>query len=940
MPRPLRALLARLQPLLVAGSKAQTYAVLLCLTVLVGAAWWLGTWRDFSAAQRGVTFGPVEAVAEASQWPLSVNVALEDQTPEGRRALLRLAGVAGLETVRQRFPWAAMEPEPGRWDWQPWDDIVQAVQDEGLQLIALLDGSPTWARAEADVANPLAPPHDSRDFGAFARAFAQRYGHAVHVYQIWDEPNIYPHWGERPVNAGAYADLLREAAAVIRSVDPAARIVSAGLAPTAERSAFNQNDVDYLRALYGAGAAGSFDTLGAKGFGLRSGPEDRQLHPDVLNFSRLALLREVMVEAGDAGTAIWSVEGGWNALPAGWQGAESPWGDTDEATQTAYSLAALERARREWPWLGRVTLGWLQPPAAPDDPLWGFALLDAAGQPRLLYGALRAWSEARLAGVGSHPTDHYAATYEGAWRVSPGAADVGQSGDRVRFRFSGTRLDLEVRRGPYWALLYATVDGQPANALPRDEQGRAYLVLHDPLRAAAAVTLAQGLPDGPHEAELVAEGGWGQWAVLGWRVVREPPLWADPRGVPLAWAGVALSLLGLGVLAWPSVRRPVLGSLRRLTSWAGATASNQAEALGAGWPVTLAWLLCGGVYFAAPWLPLGLVGWLGLFPLTWIRPDLSLALVTFAIPFFLLTKNLGGAGFSSLELLFVLVAGVLLLRYLARLLLQVLDEQQGQRGWGHASVRVLARLWGEWRGRVSLLDLGMLLLVVGGALSLWAAPLRGVALREFRLVLLEPVLFYLLLRGRSLGLSREWVWRLVDALVMAGAALSLWGISQYFVGGGVIEAEGVRRIRALYGSPNNLALFLERVIPLAAAYVLLGRRDWRKGVYGVALVTMMLALYLTFSRGAWFLALPVAFLVIGLLGGWRILAGALVGLVAMAAALIPFWGTARLQSLLDLQGGTGFFRLQLWRSAWNMIRDHPLLGVGPDNFLYLYRTRY
>ncbi len=35
-----------------------------------------------------------------------------------------------------------------------------------------------------------------------------------------------------------------------------------------------------------------------------------------------------------------------------------------------------------------------------------------------------------------------------------------------------------------------------------------------------------------------------------------------------------------------------------------------------------------------------------------------------------------------------------------------------------------------------------------------------------------------------------------------------------------------------------------------------------------------------------------------------------------------------------------FLRLALWHSAWQMALDHPVLGVGLDNFLYAYRTRY
>ena len=39
-------------------------------------------------------------------------------------------------------------------------------------------------------------------------------------------------------------------------------------------------------------------------------------------------------------------------------------------------------------------------------------------------------------------------------------------------------------------------------------------------------------------------------------------------------------------------------------------------------------------------------------------------------------------------------------------------------------------------------------------------------------------------------------------------------------------------------------------------------------------------------------------------------------------------------------GGTSFFRVALWKSTLEMIRDHPWFGVGPDNFLYAYRGRY
>jgi O-antigen ligase len=108
-------------------------------------------------------------------------------------------------------------------------------------------------------------------------------------------------------------------------------------------------------------------------------------------------------------------------------------------------------------------------------------------------------------------------------------------------------------------------------------------------------------------------------------------------------------------------------------------------------------------------------------------------------------------------------------------------------------------------------------------------------------------------------------------------------------------------------------------------------------------------LLLTFSKGALILGLPAGLVTLWL-GGLYLLRrqgastrplwwlAAVAGLAAVA--LLPFLGTERFQRLLDFDSGTGFTRLQLWRSALQMALDHPGLGVGPDNFLYAYRSQY
>jgi putative inorganic carbon (HCO3(-)) transporter len=58
--------------------------------------------------------------------------------------------------------------------------------------------------------------------------------------------------------------------------------------------------------------------------------------------------------------------------------------------------------------------------------------------------------------------------------------------------------------------------------------------------------------------------------------------------------------------------------------------------------------------------------------------------------------------------------------------------------------------------------------------------------------------------------------------------------------------------------------------------------------------------------------------------------------VLCVAVMLGLAGSQRLVSLLNLGEGTTFIRLKLWQAAVAMIRDHPLLGVGLDNFLYVY----
>ena len=269
----------------------------------------------------------------ASDKSLGVNADLSSYDAKARTEALAAMKAAGLRWLRHRFPWDAIEPEQDVYDWAIWDEIVWDARRHGLQIVAVLDGSPSWARGEADRENPLAPPVEARDFGDFAFALANRYRDQIDHYQIWDEPNIAPHWGAREIDPAAYAGLLREGSIRVRSADPEAVVLTAALAPNVEPGGANMSDLLFLGALYQQGAAEWSDGVAAQIYDLDGQPE-APADSARLNWKRIELLRRVMELQGDKETPVWAVSVGRNAAVAG------------------NLAAAMEAARQDWPWLG------------------------------------------------------------------------------------------------------------------------------------------------------------------------------------------------------------------------------------------------------------------------------------------------------------------------------------------------------------------------------------------------------------------------------------------------------------------------------------------------------------------------------------------------------------------------------------------------------------
>ena len=843
------------------------------VALLAASVWW------DNAANRGVG-GRARAEIPWADVPLGgVNtyglhheVVTAEQRLSGDNKVARTFEMlrdGGFHFARVQFPWEDIEVcgkgdfrdcrggSEGQSTWIKYDYIVAQARQHDVELIVRLDRPPDWAReaalASAEVQAAVAvgrpvtgPPDRFEDYADFAGAIAHRYGDDLRFYQIWNEPNLPGEWNYRRQDPSDFVRLLRLAREAITTADADAVVLFPALSPTDGEDPSATNDLDYLQGIYDAGGRDAFDIMSAQLYGLGQPPEERRyVKPNTsllrpietrTDVGRVVLLREVMERNGDAGKAVWISELGWNSAPPGMQ---HPWGmSVTEEQKARYLVAAMERARREWPWVGAMCV-------------WMF----------------------RWGGDAPHPSD-----------------------PTPYFQL----VDFDFRPLPAFSAL-----ADYLSALPPVSPARRQPL---PLLAAALALAA-----------VVAASGW-------------------------IWPGVLRA--GMAATRW-SAHTARAGRRRMQPGARLGTAARLLHRLRRS-DRSLVLLLALGVvvfYRASPQLPLTLLGTVLCLPVALLRPDLVLLLVAPAAALYLAPKGVWDARFGLSR-----PAGYFLPLHELLLLFAALGSA------AHLLLRLPSLSRPAWRLPIPL---PALVFAIAGTLGVAAAwdGVRGAALREWRWLVVEPLLFYALVRyyGRRDSFRRQimWAWLVGGAVVACVGLLQILGLNlrpvitgQRCFSEAVVVAGGVPRATSIYCHPNNLGLALGRVWPVLAALGVgaaagsvrmrvhdRGAATVRGGIGQVPLALAAVALAglgTSFSKGA-LLGAFAALLVLGLLLRRRVL---LLAGGAAAAGILLFGAVAGVDRLNPLGGSSGA-RLDLWSSAAAMLRDHPLLGVGLDQFYHL-----
>jgi hypothetical protein len=186
-----------------------------------------------SALRTSTATNPPNTAAAPGAWQTATLGLCEDYPEETRsleraRADLAAARAAGAQVLRIAFGWDSMEQERGHHDWSFWDEFVRMAVDEfGLRLIPYACYTPKWAAKDQGENFWRSPPRDPEDFARFMSALVDHYKHAIHSWELWNEPDNQAYWLGTPQE---FAALVRAGSRAVRAADPRATIVLGGIA--------------------------------------------------------------------------------------------------------------------------------------------------------------------------------------------------------------------------------------------------------------------------------------------------------------------------------------------------------------------------------------------------------------------------------------------------------------------------------------------------------------------------------------------------------------------------------------------------------------------------------------------------------------------------------------------------------------------------------------
>jgi len=176
----------------------------------------------------------------------------------------------GIKWILSTFYWSRIERERGKFDFTNYDAFVDTANSEGKKILAVLGYGTEWLSPKGKSERYISPENLPL-FLNFVEETARHFKGRVHVWNIWNEPNLMFSFWKGPRKD--YIELTRLAAQRIRAVDPDAYILG---------GAFCRVPAGLIKNMRKAGAMENLDGLAFHPYSL-SPQGSMRLHDKFLN---------------------------------------------------------------------------------------------------------------------------------------------------------------------------------------------------------------------------------------------------------------------------------------------------------------------------------------------------------------------------------------------------------------------------------------------------------------------------------------------------------------------------------------------------------------------------------------------------------------------------------------------------------------------------------
>ncbi len=299
--------------------------------------------------------------------------------------------------------------------------------------------------------------------------------------------------------------------------------------------------------------------------------------------------------------------------------------------------------------------------------------------------------------------------------------------------------------------------------------------------------------------------------------------------------------------------------------------------------------------------------------LTWRNLETGVLIICALLPSYLIRFSIANVPTTFLELMVLIVCGIWMWK--SRKIL--LDKFRLEKSW--------------W------VIIGFFL--IAATIGIFISPDKHAALGVWKAFYLEPILFFFVIHDllRSNKATKD---RIFLALGLSALLVSLFGLIQYIFDIGIpIPWDIERRITGVFDYPNALALFLEPIIVISWFQIVRMAKD-SKGLQRTPKDLLFWIVVSFFSTVNVFLAQSEAGMAALIITAICILLAikqtrrqtiATVLVLAALAFAIPTTRNYLVQKF-TFQDYSENVRLSQWTETLNLLKDHPIFGVGLSGY--------